>query len=341
MNVSGSVLLVGSIPLQNAAEVFKTVMTHLGSVVRRIPDGETGIRSNWTRWQIQAFESCPDFEPISRPSEITGQTRLFFRLCEESDHSVLKLPPLGYAREAIQSYGDFCKLQVEGTIPADVRFQVSLPTAVALSSMFVIAEQRGEVEPAIETALKHEIDEIVRKIPQEKLAIQWDVAIEVFGADGGFPLYYAPTIDGGVERLCRLVDCVPLDVEVGVHLCYGDPGHKHVIEPNDLGTCVAFANQVIKGSSRPLNWIHMPVPRDRSDDTYFQPLARLAVPRATEIYLGLVHYTDGVPGSRRRRAAASKYLREFGIATECGFGRRDPATVPALLDIHRTIAMEP
>lgn len=92
-----------------------------------------------------------------------------FRLREDKDHSVLKLPSLGYARKAIKSYADFCRLQGEGTIPPDVRFQVSLPTAVALASMFVVAEQRGEVEPVIETALKHEVDEIVRNIRQEKL----------------------------------------------------------------------------------------------------------------------------------------------------------------------------
>jgi hypothetical protein len=37
---------------------------------------------------------------------------------------------------------------------------------------------------------------------------------------------------------------------------------------------------------------------------------------------GLVHYTDGVEGARRRINAAEKYLPEFGIAAECGFGRR-------------------
>jgi len=27
-------------------------------------------------------------------------------------------------------------------------------------------------------------------------------------------------------------------------------------------------------------------------------------------------------------------LRDFGIATECGFGRRPPATVPGLIELH-------
>ena len=47
------------------------------------------------------------------------------------------------------------------------------------------------------------------------------------------------------------------------------------------------------------------------------------------VALGLVHYTDGVVGTRRRIATAGKYLDDFLIATECGFGRRPPETVPA------------
>ncbi|MEY2553235.1 MAG: hypothetical protein QOC57_1095, partial [Ilumatobacteraceae bacterium] len=54
----------------------------------------------------------------------------------------------------------------------------------------------------------------------------------------------------------------------------------------------------------------------------------------TELYLGLVHRTDGVEGTQRRMAAASKVIPAFGISTECGLGRRPPATVPEMLEIH-------
>jgi hypothetical protein len=41
-----------------------------------------------------------------------------------------------------------------------------------------------------------------------------------------------------------------------------------------------------------------------------------------------------------RFAAASRVRPEFGIATECGFGRRAPDTVRRLLDIHAEAARE-
>ena len=52
----------------------------------------------------------------------------------------------------------------------------------------------------------------------------------------------------------------------------------------------------------------------------------------------LVHMTDGVAGARLRLAQATKYVTDFGIATECGFGRQPPETIRPLLDLHREIA---
>ena len=57
--------------------------------------------------------------------------------------------------------------------------------------------------------------------------------------------------------------------------------------------------------------------------------------RGTELYLGLVRRTDGVSGTVRGMAAAKRTVSEFGVATECGLGRRPPETIPALLDLHR------
>jgi hypothetical protein len=60
----------------------------------------------------------------------------------------------------------------------------------------------------------------------------------------------------------------------------------------------------------------------------------------TRLFLGLVHAMDGMDGVRRRAAAARRFAPSFGIATECGFGRRPAETIPALLELHRTAADE-
>src|SRR5262249_22019382 len=138
--------------------------------------------------------------------------------------------------------------------------------------------------------------------------------------------------------LIDLGNCVPAGIDLLFHLCYGDSNHRHVVEPTDMNDMVEFTNRISCGITRPIQLIHMPVPRNRSDDGYFEPLRNLRLKRETEICLGLVHYTDGVEGSRRRLATAERFLPAFSIATECGFGRRDPRTIPELLRIHVEVA---
>ena len=105
-----------------------------------------------------------------------------------------------------------------------------------------------------------------------------------------------------------------------------------------MSTLVRLANALVAKAKRPIDWIHMPVPINRHDDAYFTPLRELKLQPATRLYLGLIHFTDGVEGSRRRLAAARNFIEDFGVATECGFGRRAPETLAQLLKIHADVA---
>ena len=183
-----------------------------------------------------------------------------------------------------------------------------------------------------------ELAGIVDRLPCGDLAIQWDVAQEVLAADGGWAVHYDDPVEGALERLARLSSHVPEPCLLGFHLCYGDPGHKHVKEPPDLGVSVAFANGLCQRVGRQVDWVHMPVPRDRDDEAYFAPLADIALSPGTKLYLGLVHMTDGLDGAKARLYRAAKFVSDFGIATECGFGRRPPETIEPLLGLHRESA---
>jgi hypothetical protein len=77
---------------------------------------------------------------------------------------------------------------------------------------------------------------------------------------------------------------------------------------------------------------------NRDDDAYFAPLDQLQLPSETEVYLGRVHYHDGTTGAERRIATAQRHLASFGVATECGLGRRPADTIPELLRIHAAVA---
>jgi hypothetical protein len=80
------------------------------------------------------------------------------------------------------------------------------------------------------------------------------------------------------------------------------------------------------------------VPRSRKDEAYFSALKGLQLHPETELYLGLVHYTDGLEGTQARIKAAQTAVGTFGVATECGMGRRLPATIPDLLNLHAQVA---
>ena len=104
--------------------------------------------------------------------------------------------------------------------------------------------------------------------------------------------------------------------------------------PRDMGILVEIANGIAANLDRRPDFIHMPVPQDRSDAAYFRPLRGLELPEETEVMLGLIHYDDE-DGDCARIDTALRFLPSFGVATECGWGRTDPNRVPGLLVSHR------
>src|SRR5262249_46140407 len=88
-------------------------------------------------------------------------------------------------------------------------------------------------------------------------------------------------------------------------------------------------------------YIHMPVSSARSHDDYFRPLQQIALSPSTEIFLGLIHASDGAEGTRRRIEVARKYIKAFGIATECGMARaRTRRMIDDLLRVHEETSQE-
>lgn len=340
--------LVGSINFDDAESTMRVAAEHLGSHLKRIPDGEVGERFHWIAFQPDRIAQAPG---IVRVGDTPIPLRMLdlrpVALAEGVRAADIALPPLGYADAALESWTVFDRLQREGTIPAGTRFQVSLPSPLGVVGSFVAEADRAEFEPVYETALAAELQRILDAIPHDRLAIQWDAALEfaiiesaAYAERGGKRYeWFDDAWAGTSERLARQIDRVPADVEVGVHLCYGDVAEKHFVEPSDSANLVRFANLLVGAAARPLTWLHLPVPIERDDAEYFAALAELALPEHTELYLGLVHREDGTEGAARRIAAAQQHVvRPFGVATECGFGRAPEGTAVPLFETHRAVA---
>ncbi len=338
--------LVGSVNFDDAESTIRTAAEHLGDRLKRIPDGEVGERFHWIVFQADRLGAAEGIERVGdTPIPLRMLDMRPVRLTEGVRAEDLELPPLGYAEAARASWKVFSRLKDEGVVPAGTRFQVSLPTPLGVVGSFVFGPDRPAFEPVYEAALAAELQEILDAIPHGQLAIQWDAALE-FAMLEGLTAYTGDRYEwfddvwaGTSERLARQIDRVPADVEVGVHLCYGDVAEKHFVEPRDTGNLVRFANLVVEAADRPLGWLHLPVPIERDDDEYFAPLGDLALPEETELYLGLVHREDGAAGAERRIGAARRHAgRGFGVATECGFGRAPEGSTIPLFEAHRAIS---
>ena len=330
--------LVGSIPLSSTDEVFTKVAAALPNRLYSIPDGETGNRLNWIAWQIPRF-------PKETVRLFLGGTDL------PADHPGIfnqgSVEPSDYDKLAIESYERFVALRQQKIIPEGVRFQVSLPSPFACIIGHIRPEFHAQLEPFYEHRILEALDSIIRSIPSHDLAIQWDLSFEICVleyergrlTDDFFKPHFDNIKEELLNRTQRLCERIPNEVHMGFHLCYGDLFHKHFIEPEDLGVAVNFANDVLKriGKERSVQWIHMPVPKERDDTSYFKPLTGLQINEGTRLVLGVVHANDPDGTQRRIKAAQSVIQRSFGVATECGMGRTPLEELDSILRISKDV----
>jgi hypothetical protein len=335
-----NIYLVGSVPLTSASEVFETIGAKFGNRIAYLPDGETD-KLDWITQLEALFSDHPDFEPSPEVFAVHAgsKARRRYQLRSGVDPDAVDFGDLGYASAAIASYKDFVKARIAGHIAKSARFQIDLVPAHSVLWLFVREDQQVLLDGAYNRAVADDLRRIVDALPHEDIAIQFDIASAVFARlERGEATLYGKTKQEMTDRFAAIVamlaNKVPADIPLLFHFCYGDANHKHAIEPTDMGDMVAMANALFAHIARRVNLVHMPVPRDRNDEAYFAPMARLQKPEDTELVLGLVHYTDGVEGTRARIDTALRFVPAFSVGTECGFGRRDPATIPALLDIH-------
>ncbi|KAJ6024990.1 hypothetical protein N7540_005787 [Penicillium herquei] len=325
-------LLLGSLPLSSNEEVLSKMCQSLPGRLKYIPDGETGERYNWIRWEAKCFPSEalePFLGGVPLPENHAGFT--------QDD-----VKPSQYDRAAIESYAKFKDFRSKGTIP-DVRFQVCLPTPLSCIQGHCRAEVQAQMEPFYEKRVYDALQSIVDTIPAKDLAIQIDICFEIIALeydqgrmeDVFFKPYWAPVRQGIIDRIQRMAAIVPKDVPLGLHLCYGDLDHKRFIDPEDLRLCVDFANDLAKAfQPHQVDWLSVHVPKNRDDVKYFEPLRGLKLGQDSDLYLGLIHFDDE-EGDLRRIKAAQAVVPKFGIGTECGIGRTPADQLESLLQATR------
>jgi hypothetical protein len=342
-NARDLLYFAGSVPLPNSEDVFRALSSEVGKFLRRMPDGETGERTLWIKFQQRMLLEHPAIEPD------TTQPPLPVRQADGTVHRHIQLVRLkpsanvesvefdtGYDRAAVASYQTYRSLRQAGIISPEIRLQVALPTPMATGLMYVSPVGRNDYLRAYERSLLKALQAIVSTIPHSELSIQFDVCQEVLLFENYFPVR-APNYQAAVfEQFARLGAAVPSGVELGFHLCYGSPGDQPLLRLADARALAELMNGIADFVRRSVEFIHIPVPR-RADDVFYKPLADWRRPAQTRLYLGLLQFDDDV-GNRVRIDLARRAMGVFGIGAECGFGRTDPTRVSTILAGHRAAA---
>lgn len=357
----GHMMLVGSVARPedgwSVEDVFRHCAGSIGDHVSMLPDGEIGDRYFWINYVARrTYAEHPDMKTLSRHTVDDWKPRSY------DDHWLFTIKDgvqqvhfdkIGYAQEAKKSYAIFRRLRDEGVIPRGVRFMVAIPLIESATRPFIdTAEHFEMLWQGYGEAIRREVAEICEAIPHEDLAIQWDICVEVAALEGleGFTTDLNYLEADPMKRYCDALkwvcEPIPDGPWLGLHICYGSLSHAegegsdtgHFCEIKDLNVSVDMANEGIKACARPVQFLQFSVQLSNGfDDAYYQPLKRLDA-QGAHVYLGLIHLDDGVDGALKRVAIAKRLLPEFGISTQCGWGRR-PLTqkIEDLLDLHSQI----
>jgi hypothetical protein len=358
--MSRPVFMVGSAPFK-PEEAMERFGTTLAGLAKRLPDGE---QYGWL--PLKVIESSRGIVGGNdEPIQATGPTavRQTLRVADGVDPEEIEFETLHYARAARDSYAIFTRLRDEGKIEPGTRFQISIPSPFTACLIFD-ADVLRAIWPVYERRLLANVVEMLASIPHEDLAISWDVVAE-------FMLLTAPSsrdsyeLDEMAAAIARLIDAIPEDVQTGLHFCYGRHNSRGEVEfaskeerdmlaptlreVSDTELMVRFFNEIHRHAHRPINWVHIPVPRKHDDLEFYAPLGGLELDGITELYLGLLHLEDGVEGARRKLAAAETAGVPFGVAAPCGF-RASTSNMPdsirglnhdrsvAIVEFHREVA---
>ncbi|HEY2381965.1 MAG TPA: hypothetical protein VGK48_12370 [Terriglobia bacterium] len=176
--------------MDTAESAFRSGAELFGDLVFALPDGEPGPRRAWVGYERETLcRPHPEVELVQETESPTGiprhayETPIFKLRAGVKDMRWTSWPRID---DAIASYRIFRKLQDDGVIPSDLRFQVCLPFPSSALNAFKadFVADYAVAGPAYEDLVIREIERLVQAIPPAALAIQWDISYEVHDLEG-------------------------------------------------------------------------------------------------------------------------------------------------------------
>ena len=251
--MSREVYLVGSVPMASATEVFETVSAALGTRIKRLPDGETGERGDWISWLEPVFSEHPPFRKSGEFFRVhatgTGRERYALKPGVDAARRALRQSVLRRYRQAV-----LCRLQATERCRKDSRrHEIPGRSGAGAFGDLAVPGRLACMPRSIRSTMTRSSARSTRS-PRPFRTMNWRSSstspprcLRALNAT-------RRRATAAPRRRCRrssrhiLVDLgnrVPGDIDLLYHLCYGDSGHKHVVEPTDMNDMVEFANRVV------------------------------------------------------------------------------------------------
>lgn len=340
-------LLVGSLPFANEKEAMHRALAELGESLICLPDGEIGEKTEQyplgsrSAWAMVSIDLCL---ADSKRWEIIKEGRYGESGFPVDYDALYKVRPKCEPNDLVQhlnfhyhdyfneSYPIFKQLRKEHGTP-DMKFQVGIPTGLAISLHMLEPENIFRYFDAFNERLAFEMNEIIKQAGDD-VVIQLEIPAEV-GV-----VYQSPDqIDVALQSVFGLVKRLDPSAKVGVHLCYGDLNNESITHPTSLKTMADFVNKMIQEwpqAHDPL-YIHFPFAEGdippRLEASYYEPLKHIQLPASTRFVAGFVH-------EKREMAELQQILQTIetirnhpiDIACSCGLGRRSPEVAIELLN---------
>ncbi len=273
---------VGSIPLPDTEAVFRTLVGATGRHVTRLPDGETGMRKTWIRFlqdvlaENPAIEYANDVPPFKFVQWDGKLVREIPRLRHQArrDADAAHAFKTGYADMAIESWSVFDRLQGAGAIPAGVKFQISIPTPIAPTYNNMVPSDRPRTAAGADAGVhrrgrghRQGAAERPHRHPVGRLPGGAGLGELLRPRSGRFPHRDARRPERRSATRCRRRSSLAITFATAARPT------STWCSPRTPASWSRWSTRSSPGVARPINFFHLPVPKGRTDDGYFAPLA--------------------------------------------------------------------
>jgi hypothetical protein len=343
--------LVGSIPFKDEKTAMAKALTYLGGHLKSLPDGEIGKKSDrhklgerlgWIQWVIERFENNPAFSIIKTPAYESRlglwadyNSGVRYKL-NVSVNNLYQYLDFGYLEYFKASYKLFKNLRKERRNKG-LKFQFGIPGALAISLFSLGLIQGIRTRKVFEDRLAYECNRI-HEFGGDDILFQIEVPIEL-GLYLKAPEIIRPlVIRWAAGNIISLVNKMNKNALVGIHLCLGDLNNRPFSKISDLGSMVAFSNELIRQwpQDRALDFVHYPLAMANippsTDPEFYSPLKKVDLPAGTRFIAGFIH--EGLKDNQQKEILSiiEKNLgRTVDVSSSCGFGRRTPDITETLL----------